>query len=95
MRRLMVAVAVAALGSTGWQAWARRPERSYGFYRLALVHGRKAELYTIGGRANCFGMPGEAINPRRAAYHSSLAWKYEWAGRHPWLPVWPDPPEPE
>lgn len=28
-------------------------------------------------------------------YHSQLARKYERAARYPWLPVEPDPPEPE
>ncbi len=31
----------------------------------------------------------------RAAYHAALSAKYERAARYPWLPVAPDPPEPE
>ena len=31
----------------------------------------------------------------RADHHASLARKYERAARYPWLPVEPDPPEPE
>jgi hypothetical protein len=31
----------------------------------------------------------------RADHHASLARKYEDAARYPWLPVEPDPPEPE
>jgi hypothetical protein len=32
---------------------------------------------------------------RRIAYQAKLAEKYEHAARYPWLPVAPDPPEPE
>jgi hypothetical protein len=31
----------------------------------------------------------------RSKYHRSLMKKYKWASHHPWLPVAPDPPEPE
>jgi hypothetical protein len=31
----------------------------------------------------------------RVEWHRRLIVKYEWAARYPWLPVWPDPPEPE
>jgi hypothetical protein len=32
---------------------------------------------------------------RKVSYHAALRKKYEWAARYPWLPVEPDPPEPE
>jgi hypothetical protein len=32
---------------------------------------------------------------RRIAYHESMMEKYARAARYPWLPVEPDPPEPE
>ena|SRR5437870_4357658 len=32
---------------------------------------------------------------RRIAYHESMKKKYERTARYPWLPVPPDPPEPE
>jgi hypothetical protein len=31
----------------------------------------------------------------RAEHHASLARKYEYAARYPWLPVEADPPEPD
>ena len=31
----------------------------------------------------------------RTLYHMELANKYYYAARHPWLPVTPDPPEPQ
>jgi hypothetical protein len=33
--------------------------------------------------------------PKKIAYHAAMAHKYEHAARYPWLPVEPDPPEPE
>jgi hypothetical protein len=32
---------------------------------------------------------------KRATYHAALRRKYERAARYPWLPVEPDPPEPQ
>ena len=32
---------------------------------------------------------------RRIAYHQAMKQKYERTSRYPWLPVLPDPPEPE
>jgi hypothetical protein len=28
-------------------------------------------------------------------WHEAMAEKYGWAARYPWLPVGPDPPEPD
>lgn len=36
-----------------------------------------------------------ALARRRTAYHAAMARKYRRAARYPWLPVAPDPPEPE
>ena len=33
--------------------------------------------------------------PGKIAYHAAMAAKYQHAVRYPWLPVEPDPPEPE
>jgi hypothetical protein len=35
------------------------------------------------------------IESPRSRFHDELAKKYHWAARYPWLPVEPDPPEPE
>src|SRR5437870_1763631 len=32
---------------------------------------------------------------RATAFHAEMSRKYSYAARHPWLPVEPDPPEPE
>jgi hypothetical protein len=36
-----------------------------------------------------------AVYARRTAYHAQLRAKYEQAAVYPWLPIAPDPPEPE
>ncbi len=33
--------------------------------------------------------------PNRIAFHAAMAHEYQRAARYPWLPVEPDPPEPE
>jgi hypothetical protein len=35
------------------------------------------------------------LTRRRVAYHAALEAKYSYAVDHPWLPMAPDPPEPE
>jgi hypothetical protein len=90
VRRMMVAVAVAALGLTALSFWARRDERYLKFALGAMTHAGLAEAHRTGGP---YGRV--PVNPRKAAYHAALVRKYEWAIRYLWLPVLPDPPEPE
>jgi hypothetical protein len=44
-------------------------------------------------------LPDYSRDQKRAAkfshYHGRIAMNYHWAARYPWLPVEPDPPEPE
>ena len=35
------------------------------------------------------------MSEARFDYHQMMVDKYNWAARYPWLPVAPDPPEPE
>jgi hypothetical protein len=35
------------------------------------------------------------VDPRLLSHFRFMKDKYEAAARYPWLPVWPDPPEPE
>ena len=95
VRGTMVAVAIAAMGSPAWLAWARQDDRRQEFSLHAWGHREEAELYTTGIKIYCFRSRRTTINPRKAEHHAGLARKYEWAARHPWLPVLPDPPEPE
>jgi hypothetical protein len=88
VRRLMVAVAIAAttLGMAQWMA--RRASR---FGQLASDYCHQAELneqmWAVGNRT--YPLDVWAGHQRR------LQHKYEHAARRPWLPVAPDPPEPE
>jgi hypothetical protein len=85
VRRLMVVVAASATAFAvpGWTDH-RRAE----FLRVAAWHDEESFI------ASAFwgGCPGFA---RRKPYHQYMARKYRDAALHPWLPVEPDPPEPE
>jgi hypothetical protein len=84
VRWLMILVAVVAVAMPlvpRARKWADR--RSKEFRRLSAIH----EIEEIIGKVNA--------EPTRESYHKELAAKYEWASRYPWLPVWPDPPEPK
>jgi hypothetical protein len=92
---MMVVVAVVAL-LLGVVAILRR--RTH-FQRLADYHAEAArQLRSSHGSAI---HPGGAYvhipltPPSLADYHENLAAKYERAARYPWLPIAPDPPEPE
>jgi hypothetical protein len=84
IRRLMVAVAIAAFAFGGWQMRQRREHR----LRLALKHEVLSALLRD-------GHADTSRDPERADRHKALHIKYEHAARYPWLPIEPDPPEPE
>jgi hypothetical protein len=94
VRRLMVAVAIVALCLPAWSFWARRDERYLEFAIKAMKHNTLAEAYETGRPLGSLRERAR-VNPCKAAYHATLARKYEYAASHPWLPVAPDPPEPE
>ena len=88
VRRLMIAVAVAGVALGAWGIVARRRAR---FERLFSHH---------------FGLAGPSVNrsfdpghrvfvTAKGRWHHDLAMKYAEAARRPWLPVVPDPPEPD
>ena len=87
VRRLMIAVAVVAV------------LLEIGAEVGAVLKRRESHFGLEGGEhrfAECMSGPGLAGNhPRQAAYYGRMAVKYEWAARYPFLPVWPDPPEPD
>jgi hypothetical protein len=106
-RRWMVAVAVIGLLVGGGVRLKRR--RDY-FLSLARSHAQKMPSSTAEGKAlrsrfgSTSGMGGEETvllsrdfdrMMNRADHHSALRRKYEHAARYPWLPVEPEPPEPE
>jgi hypothetical protein len=107
MRRWMIAVAAIGLMIGGGVVLKQR--RDY-FLSLAQSHQKEVASSTARGNAlksrfgGTSGMTVEEITRRhddygrmmdRADHHESLARKYEEAARYPWLPVEPDPPEPE
>jgi FtsZ-interacting cell division protein ZipA len=98
VRRLMVAVAIVALVLCGWETWRKRS--SYleladqqsalkDHCRLMLEHVEFLAERRFADKSEV------ALSRRRMDYHRDLAEKYERAARYPWLPVAPDPPEPE
>lgn len=79
VRRLMIAVAVAGLVCSLPEAMERR---RLAFTGMSNYHFNK--LITL----------SKSTNPQYA-YHYKLHLKYYEASKRPWLPVWPDPPEPK
>jgi hypothetical protein len=87
VRSLMFAVAVLAvlLGLIlAYPDWADR--RRARFERTGYKH---AWTYEAFGRSPSLG------DVRRLAYHDLMRKKYHNAVRYPWMPVMPDPPEPQ
>jgi hypothetical protein len=106
---LWLVAAVAAIGLMIGGGVLLKHRRDY-FGSLAQSHRKEVESSTARGKAlksrfgRTSGMTTEEIMhlqrdydrmTDRADYHASLARKYEHAARYPWLPVEPDPPEPE
>jgi hypothetical protein len=77
-------------------------ERRIRFESLATDHQSKTRRYVIAcGRRwamACFDLSGQPMTRREVEesdWHLALAQKYRGAAARPWLPVEPDPPEPE
>jgi hypothetical protein len=99
IRRMMVAVAIvgALFGVLGlWQrsaAYAAIAER-HADEELAIVALALDALTARDGPRLPTGLTLRMLMSR-AVLHHKLARKYRRAARYPWLPVAPDPPEPE
>ena len=107
-RRWMVAVATLATlltaGITG-QRWVVLQERARHFANQAWANSLEAgnsfelaydDVRSGNGEKSALGFARDAYFWRRRALHfDSLRRKYEGAMWRPWLPVAPDPPEPE
>jgi hypothetical protein len=96
-RRWMIVIAVVALLMTGAFEVKRALRRASAYSQLAATHAMfrafslaEADLY----RGNHF-IRLEARERALARHQGALAAKYERAARYPWLPVEPDPPEPQ
>lgn len=99
MRRLMLAVALVALAFT-WPAMEVRRERMREFARYHREKGGGpfcVSNMTPELRAYLDELARAAIklSPERLDWHRDLWQKYAWAARYPFLPLSPDPPEPE
>ena len=86
LRTLMVAVAIMGL-ACGGEAMRRR--RAAFLARAEWHEGRSLDPGLI------FTKEGDLLAAKPWAYHRDMAAKYEQAASRPWLPVPPDPPEPE
>jgi hypothetical protein len=68
-------------------------------FRVLAQEQEEAELTSMGYADDARGEGGDpqrvARGEQMAAFHRRLRIKYERAARYPWLPVDPDPPEPE
>jgi hypothetical protein len=101
LRRLMVAVALAAVCLTlapGFRRWTER--RRHDFTIMALEHDLRMtsinlEYFKHNPQVTVINPAGSPPGDPRPAYHQAMETKYIWAARYPWLPVWPDPPEPK
>jgi hypothetical protein len=106
VRRMMIAVALLALFLGGW-VWMER--RSARFSDLANWHHRQITcvffgspgpdgkfIYEASDSPQRDGDPPVSLRQQRIdTWRRQIAVKYWDAARHPWLPVEPDPPEPE
>jgi hypothetical protein len=92
---LMIVVAFAALSA---RFAVDVPERAKRFRDLARYHGecrdRCMDIYKI-RPADATADARSLAARKRADFHAALANKYDLAAERPWLPVWPDLPEPE
>jgi hypothetical protein len=86
MRRLILVVAIVGLLVGGW-LWGER--RRTKFAELEFRHQMLSIPRIIDPDLKP-GPPKEVAN-----YHREMAEKYRFAATYPWLPVAPDPPEPE
>ena len=95
VRRLMVAVAI--VGVLLWMTLLGKRVRAFRW--MAEYHAAHRMKYPITGSPGAaprgVDSRGELVSAERDRWHAALAAKYSRAARSPWLPVEPDPPEPE
>ena len=91
VRRAMIAIAAVAVVLGAGIGMVRRSERlleiSWAHFRPVSVEGTL--ILTVEG----FGYVG--ITSAKGRWHEAMRRKYAYYGRRPWLPIPPDPPEPE
>jgi hypothetical protein len=88
IRRMMVAVAIVALAVA---AIDRLPRRSEGFRQRASFYLRQVEKSGHTWHPAAAGLAYQG----KKWYFNDMVQKYVFAASFPFLPVWPDPPDPE
>jgi hypothetical protein len=94
VRTFMIAVAVLGIALAGLQRMDQRMQRLRALARDHLQRGVVNRLKLEGSVAHRAANADTEKYRIRAEYHHTLNQKYEYAARHPWLPVSSDPPEP-
>ncbi len=99
VRSLMVAVAASGLVAWGTAmklraARFREKAESFDACEQVVAAVARARSQALGLESRPTGPEAERVR-RRAEWCVGMRSKYERAARHPWLPVGPDPPEPE
>jgi hypothetical protein len=101
VRQLMIAVAVMAclLGGIRLQQLAARYQERSGYFLRRMFMERIGCYFDdvtldVAARDNA-RRKYEDLSHRRYLRYQALKEKYECAARRPWLPVEPDPPEPQ
>jgi hypothetical protein len=91
VRGLMIAVAVTAIVLGGCLGFPRnRAQREW----LAGFHQARAQSLMKNAEPGTSEIKDPAIRAK-LRWHEAMAEKYRWATHYPWLPVGPDPPEPD
>ncbi len=97
IRTLMIAVAVLGIAFGGLAGLQRMDLRRQRFRTLAGHHLQRGIVNRLTLEGSLAHRAAKADTERYrmlAEYHHALNLKYEYAARHPWLPVSSDPPEP-
>lgn len=89
VRRMIAAVGLLAVGLGLAVGLVRRRER---FLATSLEHVGPAAM--DGTPVMLPDGPGYVTSTPNGQWHEAMRRKYDYYGRHPWLPVPPDPPEP-
>ncbi len=90
IRRLMVAVAAVSISLGLWRLSADRSAKAdYHRHRIAC------SFAVADGGVVSRDDQGRIVSPEMSRWHAEMTLKYQRAACFPWLPVLPDPPEPE
>jgi hypothetical protein len=104
VRRLMVAVAIVALAfGVGTMRWRQLTLRAKADHHERIEREQGGKQRAIEDLARAANTPelaaqmrgDKAVHARIEGYHARLKEKYRQLSARPWLPVAPDPPEPE